>query len=146
MQVAPGQEVNGRPITQLLSNNLLYAESDHRGGNQVQTLFSPSFDLSGHTGIVLVFNSAYEQNQDSMAGVEYSVDSGVTWLPVVYMLDDQGGARTSSERNGGIDVSATLKRPGRTRLLAWLISNWMQRQSLGGAAAMHLWTDQRRPG
>ena len=30
LNVAPGQEVNGQPVTKLLSNNLLYAESDLR--------------------------------------------------------------------------------------------------------------------
>lgn len=86
-QVASGYELNGQPVTQLLSNNLLYAESDQRGGNQVQVLFSPTYNLSGRTGVTLVFKSAYEQNQDNIAGVEYSIDGGVSWRPVVYMLD-----------------------------------------------------------
>lgn len=108
LRVAPGQEVDGQPVTQLLSNNLLYAESDLRGGNQYQVLFSPVYNLSGHTGIVLVFNSAYEQNQDSIAGVEYSVDGGVTWLPVVYMLDDKGGTGDIVRTDGVVDVWATF--------------------------------------
>ncbi len=87
LQPAQGYEVNGQPVTQLLSNQLLYAESDQRGGNQVQVLFSPTYNLSGRTGVALVFNSAYEQNQDSIAGVEYSIDGGATWRPVIYMLD-----------------------------------------------------------
>jgi len=66
------------------------------------------YDLSGRTGIVLVFNSAYEQNQDSIAGVEYSVDGGATWLPVIYMLDDQGGTADIIRTNGVIDVWATF--------------------------------------
>jgi len=87
LQPAQGYEVNGQPVTQLLSNQLLYAESDQRGGNQVQVLFSPTYNLSGRTGVALVFNSAYEQNQDNIAGVEYSIDGGATWRPVIYMLD-----------------------------------------------------------
>jgi hypothetical protein len=108
LQVAPGQEVNGQPVTQLLSNNLLYAESDLRSGNQFQVLFSPVYNLNGRAGVVLVFNSAYEQNQDNIAGVEYSVDGGATWLPVIYMLDDQGGAADIVRTNGVIDVGATF--------------------------------------
>jgi len=108
LQVAPGQEVNGQPVTQLLSDNLLYAESDQRGGNQYQVLFSPTYNFSGQSGVVLVFNSAYEQNQDSIAGVEYTLDGGASWLPVVYMLDDQGGAADVIRTNGVIDVWATF--------------------------------------
>ena len=111
LQVAPGQEVNGQPVTQLLSNNLLYAESDLRSGNQFQVLFSPVYNLSGRAGVVLVFNSAYEQNQDNIAGLEYSVDGGATWLPVLYMLDDQGGAADIIRTNGVIDVGATFGTP-----------------------------------
>jgi hypothetical protein len=35
----------------------------------------------------MTFSSIYEQNQDSLGAVEYSVDGGKTWLPVVYFLD-----------------------------------------------------------
>jgi len=108
LQVAPGQELNHQPVTLLMSNRLVYAESDRRSGNQLQVLFSPPYDLAGHEGVVLVLDSAYEQNQDSIAGVEYSKDGGATWLPVVYWLDDQGGAADIIRTNGVIDVRATL--------------------------------------
>ncbi len=125
LQVAPGQEVNGQPVTLLLSNNLLYAESDLRSGNQVQVLFSPVYNLSGRTGVVLVFNSAYEQNQDSMAGVEYSINGGVTWLPVIYMLDDQGGAADIIRTNGVIDVAATFGTPRADQAFGLAYSNFI---------------------
>jgi hypothetical protein len=105
LQVAPGQALNGQPVTQLLSNKLLYAESDLRSGNQVQVLFSPAYNLGGRAGVVLVFNSAYEQNQDSIAGVEYSIDGGTSWLPVIYMIDRDDIIRDGS---GNIDAVATL--------------------------------------
>lgn len=104
-QAAVGYELNGQPVTQLLSNNLLYAESDLRSGNQVQILFSPVYNLSGRSGVTLVFNSAYEQNQDSAAGVEYSIDGGANWLPIIYMLDGDDIIRDGT---GNIDAVATL--------------------------------------
>ena len=125
LEVASGQELNGQPVTQLLSNNLLYAESDLRSGNQVQVLFSPVYNLSGRTGVVLVFNSAYEQNQDSMAGVEYSINGGATWLPVIYMLDDQGGAADIIRTNGVIDVAATLGTPRADQAFGLAYSNFI---------------------
>lgn len=104
-QVAPGYELNGQPVTQLLSNNLLYAESDQRSGNQVQVLFSPSYNMAGRSGVTLVFNSAYEQNQDNIAGLEYSINGGVTWLPVLYMVDRDD---LVLDVTGNVDAVATL--------------------------------------
>jgi hypothetical protein len=125
LQVAPGQEINGQAVTQLLSNKLLYVESDLRSGNQFQVLFSPAYNLSGRAGVVLVFNSAYEQNQDSIAGVEYSVDGGATWLPVIYMLDDQGGTGDIVRNNGVIDVGATFGTPRSDQAFGLAFSNFI---------------------
>ena len=96
---------NGRVVRSLISGNFAYAESDNRGGSQVQVLFSPDFDLTGKTNIYLSFHSIYEQNQDSSASVEYSIDEGVTWLPALYMMDTPQVIRDAS---GGIDAVATL--------------------------------------
>lgn len=122
LQVSPGYEVNGQPVTQLLSNNLLYAESDLRSGNQVQVLFSPVYNLSGRTGVALVFNSAYEQNQDSMAGVEYSINGGATWLPVVYMLDGDDIIRDGA---GNVDAVATLNTARADQAYGLAYSAWI---------------------
>jgi hypothetical protein len=108
LQVAPGQEVNGKPVTNLLSGKLLYAESDLRSGNQVQFLFSPVYDLSACEGTVLAFSSAYEQNQDSIAGIEYTLDGGQTWWPVLYLLDRDDLVRLA---DGAIDATTTLTQP-----------------------------------
>lgn len=65
---------------------------------QVQMLFSPDFDLSAKTDVYLAYNSIYTQNQDSLSAVEYSIDQGTTWLPIIDMLDAFGTAP------GGFDM------------------------------------------
>ena len=69
--------------------NLLFANSgfQNRNGSQVFYLFTPDFDLSGRTGVHLGFKSVWEQNEDSIAAIEYSVDRGNSWLPIAYYLD-----------------------------------------------------------
>jgi hypothetical protein len=96
---------NGRVVRSLISGNFAYAESDNRGGSQVQALFSPDFDLTGKTNVYLSFHSIYEQNQDSCGSVEYSIDEGATWLPALYMIDSVDIVRDAS---GAIDAEATL--------------------------------------
>ena len=100
--------VNGVRVPNLMNGNYFYAESDQRGGSQVQYLFSPDFDLTGHTNTYLYFHSMYEQNQDSMGSVEYSIDQGVTWLPILYMIDV---ADLVNDEAGALDPEATLLKP-----------------------------------
>jgi hypothetical protein len=96
LNVAVGY-LNGVLITNLVYGQCVYAESDNRSGNQIQMLFSPDFDLTGKTDVHLAFNSFYEQNQDSIGIVEYSIDQGKTWLPVIYMLNDQNVTQGGSD-------------------------------------------------
>ncbi|HXG48570.1 MAG TPA: LamG-like jellyroll fold domain-containing protein [Methylomirabilota bacterium] len=96
---------NGTVVPALMNGNLVYAESDNRGGSQLQVLMSPDFDLTGHTNVYLSFNSIYAQNQDSFGGVEYSVDEGITWHPVLYMVDRDD---IILDANGQVDAVATL--------------------------------------
>ncbi|HTG45752.1 MAG TPA: hypothetical protein VK633_14620, partial [Verrucomicrobiae bacterium] len=112
--VAPGQTLNGAEVTAdtMSLGNLLYAESDVRGGDQVQFITSKPFDLSSITNVVLSFSSLYEQNQDNIGAVEYSVDRGTNWLPVVYFLDiaDSGGDIKLTP-TGAVDALLTLNSP-----------------------------------
>lgn len=82
----PQQFINKILVPTLASGNFFYAESDQRDGSQVQYLFSPDFNLSGKSNLYLFYNSIYEQNQDNIGSVEYSIDQGATWLPILYML------------------------------------------------------------
>lgn len=86
--VAPNQVINGAVVTNLIANNFFVAVSDGRvNTKQIQYLFTRDYDLSGQNNVYLAFDSAWVQNQDSMAAVEYSINGGATWLPAQYMLD-----------------------------------------------------------
>jgi hypothetical protein len=100
--------LNGELVDSLVSNNVLWYDSDHRSGSQVAVVFSSDYDLTGKSNIFVAWKSTYEQNQDNIASVEYSVDQGVTWLPVIYYLDDQNQAADVIRTNGVVDVTATL--------------------------------------
>jgi len=92
-------------VESLIEDQFAYHESDIRGGSQYAELFSPEVNLAGKTDIHLVYNSIYTQNQDNIAGTEYSIDGGTTWLPVVYMVD---AADIVKKDDGSIDAEATL--------------------------------------
>ena len=47
----------------------------------------------------------WEQNQDSIGSVEYSVDEGATWLPLVYHFDN---GDVIHDGGGNIDGLATM--------------------------------------
>ncbi len=107
--------VNGQLLPSLVVGNALYAESDVRGGNQVQAAITPDFNMTGRSNIFVAWNSIYEENQDSMGACEYSVDQGVTWDPVIYMLpcciDGQSAvADVVRFPNGNIDGYGTMAR------------------------------------
>ncbi|HEY5913745.1 MAG TPA: hypothetical protein VJA21_24415 [Verrucomicrobiae bacterium] len=104
--VAPNQVIDGKLVTNLLEGNFIFAVSDRADNEkQVQYLFTRDYDLSGKTNVHLSFHSAWTQNQDSMAAVEYSINGGTTWLPAIYMLE---GPDIAKDLSGGIDASNTL--------------------------------------
>jgi len=111
---APGQTSNGVPVDvdMLSQGNLIYAESDVRDGNQVQFLTTKAFNLSTVANPAISFSSLYEQNQDSMGAVEYSVDGGTNWLPVVYYLDSvDSGGDIRLNTDGTVDAVKTFTDP-----------------------------------
>jgi hypothetical protein len=118
LAVDPGQILNGQEITVLASNNVLYAESDSRDNGdalslprfgQTQFITSRAFNLSALTsGVVMSLNNIYQQNQDSLGAIEYSVDGGNTWLPVVYFLDSPD---IKLKGDGSVDAVRTFNDP-----------------------------------
>jgi hypothetical protein len=58
--------------------------------------------------VYLSFLSLYEQNQDSIGSLEYSIDMGATWLPALYLLHT---ADIATNLDGSIDSLTTLTNP-----------------------------------
>lgn len=109
--VSKWQVVNGKVVENLMVGQICYGNSDGRGGNVYQILRSPVYDLTGKQNIYVGFNSIYEQNQDSMGALEYTIDEGQTWYPVLYMLKRNAGDDLVFDANGLIDGAATLSKP-----------------------------------
>src|SRR5262245_15469951 len=91
------QLVNGQPVTgaNWMNGNLIFVASDGRASRtpegflapQCQFVVSKPFNLSTVTNPVLTFSSGARLstgNPDQMT-MEYSVDGGTSWLPVIYM-------------------------------------------------------------
>lgn len=102
--------LNGVLVDELINNNVLWMDSDVRSGTQVGVAFSKDYDLTGKNNIFVSWKSIYEQNQDNIACVEYSIDQGTTWLPVIYYLDSTGDSSGADlvYTNDVLDVGATF--------------------------------------
>lgn len=108
----PSNVVNGAYVRNLATGRFVFATSGYRNGrSQVMYLFSPDFDLTGRTNLYLSYHSLWEQNQDSIGAVEYSINQGQTWLPVVYMLD---GPDVLLDAATNVDAVATFTTEGAT--------------------------------
>lgn len=113
LSVNPLNVLNGAVYDQPLARGrFLLGNSGYQNsaGSQVLILFTPDFDLTGHSHVHLAFKSLWEQNQDSLAAIEYSLDRGATWLPIAYWLDGPDIVRVTDEATGitSIDVDATF--------------------------------------
>jgi hypothetical protein len=98
----------------LLVNHYIRAESDARQNGppgQIQYLYTKPYDLTGKSGIVIAFDSAYEQNQDSLAALEYTVD-GTNYNPILYWVqgdfDNGGSSDVIRDGLGNINVQKTM--------------------------------------
>jgi hypothetical protein len=106
LRVGPRLVLNHAPVTRLATGRMLFGNSGYRnGGTQVMWVETPDYDLTGRTDVHLAFHSLWEQNQDSIAAVEYSVDGGMNWMPVMILLHTADILRTAE---GEVDVDATL--------------------------------------
>ncbi len=111
----PANIVNGAVYAgPFAKGRFLFGNSGYQNGgaSQVVFLFTPDFNLAGKTNIHLGFNSLWEQNQDSIATIEYSIDSGASWLPIAYFLN-AGDVLTFTDPETGeptetIDAEATM--------------------------------------
>lgn len=103
----PFNVLNGSVLTgPLATGRFLFGNSGYRNGrSQVLYVSTPDYDLTGKTNVHVAFKSLWEQNQDSLALVEYSIDQGATWLPVAYLLDAVDVVRFE---DGTVDAETTL--------------------------------------
>jgi hypothetical protein len=110
LSVNPLNVLNGAVYRQpLAAGRLLFGNSGYRNGrSQVLYVTTPDYDLTGKTNIHLSFFSAYEQNQDSIGLVEYSVDQGATWLPALYLLDRPDLVYATNGNDVVVDAPATF--------------------------------------
>ena len=97
--------LNNGAIYPLISNNVIHANSDKRSGSQVQVLFTSDYNLTGKANVHLVFSSIFRQNGDSMASVEYSINGGATWLPLLYLIENGDVIRNADY---SVDAVTTL--------------------------------------
>jgi hypothetical protein len=112
-QMIPPIVENGVFLTNLASSNLIVAESDQRGGSQVQVMFTSDYDFTAYSNVYVSFHMIYEQNQDNIGSVEYSIDQGTNWQPLLYLLDDgstdaDGSDVITNKATGQIDAVATM--------------------------------------
>ncbi|MBL9167674.1 MAG: hypothetical protein JNN07_08030 [Verrucomicrobiales bacterium] len=102
----PQVVLNGELVENYAQGNILFGDSGYRSGSgQYLYTVTPDFDFSGKSSLYLIFKSLWEQNQDSIGTVEYSIDEGVTWIPLLYMLENADVKRDAS---GGIDALETF--------------------------------------
>jgi len=107
--------LNGKllALSDFLSNGLMWAESDQLSSSdwgQYQEMYTADINCTGKTNVYVAFNSFYEQNQDNLNAVEYSINQGASWLPVRYLFCTFGNGEQSDiyYTNGVIDVGATF--------------------------------------
>jgi hypothetical protein len=111
-----GSLIGGGVIDGLGHNNILFFESDNRNNSpdhQIGMVFTADIDCTGKTNVYVGFNSLYLMNQDNIAALEYSVDQGTNWLPVLYYIADTDGTDPTlsdviTNSSGVIDAVATL--------------------------------------
>jgi len=106
LNVAGPIVANGNVVSVLGNNNIAFAASDQRSGSQVDYLFTSDYNLTGQSNVWVAFNSMYSQENYQMGALEYSIDQGTNWLPVIYMLSSN--PTTVVLTNGVVDPDATM--------------------------------------
>ncbi|MGZ8937721.1 MAG: hypothetical protein ACXW32_00765, partial [Limisphaerales bacterium] len=131
LDFAPNYVMSGTLVRDFAVEKFAFANSGYRNGlSQVLELYSPDFNLTGRTNVHLAFNSIWEQNQDSIAGVEYSIDQGQTWKPVLYMIDL---SQLITNTPGQLDAVATLTNKENTEIPTYFDNDGLEQGGTYGA-------------
>jgi hypothetical protein len=141
LTVNPSNVVNGVFLRSLASNHIAFGNSGYRSDvlGQILFLFSPDFNLTGRSNVYLSFHSLWEQNQDSVASVEYSIDMGATWLPAKYLIN---ATDIFTNLDGTVDGLRTLTNIDASGTAYWLDSGGNTNGGYYGAfigVASNLW-------
>jgi WD40 repeat protein/energy-coupling factor transporter ATP-binding protein EcfA2 len=99
------ERIDGASPFSLLGGRFLLALSAERNASAVQRVLTPVYDLSGRTGVHVVFHSAMEQAGELITALESTIDGGATWLPVEYRLN---AIHVVHDAAGKLDAAATL--------------------------------------
>jgi len=89
------QLINGQPVANWMSGNLIFAASDGRArtttdgflASQAQIVVSKAFNLSTVNNPVMTFSSGARISTGNWEQLttEYSIDKGTNWFPAIYM-------------------------------------------------------------
>jgi hypothetical protein len=115
LQNDTAQVINGQPISDWFSGNVLFSASDSRAGGglpQVRQVVTKAFDLSSVTNPVLSFYSALRISGNRTEGMflEYSIDGGTNWLPAAYY--QRSDTTLVVDIDGSYDAVASFDTPG----------------------------------
>lgn len=108
LSINPRNVLNGQVLNEpLAKGRFLFGNSGYQNGgaSQVMYMFTPDYDLTGKSNVFVAFKSLWEQNQDSLAALEYSIDQGQSWLPIFYLINAGDIVRND---DGTVDSVSTL--------------------------------------
>ena len=97
---------NGQLQTALAAGRFLFARVGGRTGGQALEIVTPDFDCSQRHNVHVALHSLYQQEESGLGAIEYSVDAGVSWLPVAYLIEP---TRIVRDASGEINVLKTLQ-------------------------------------
>jgi len=107
------QLINGQPVANWMSGNLIFAASDGRARTttdgflapQAQIVVSKAFNLSTVNNPVMTFSSAARISTGNWEQLttEYSIDKGTNWFPAIYM---RNSSSITLKSDGSFDAVA----------------------------------------
>ena len=120
------QLINGQPVANWMSGNLIFAASDGRARKtedgflapQAQIVVSKGFNLSTVNNPVLTFSSGARISTGNWEQLttEYSVDGGTNWFPAIYM---RNSSSVTLKPDGSFDAVAMFNNVNTNQIPFW---------------------------